>query len=289
MGRRSIRREPQVLTVSATAQEILARAGWLTYLNRLRESNKTVAIEFLQNLQEDHSTMRGKCIAVTDDIIAEVTGLPAIGPVWTLKKERLQKIIEIFQDEGQSLTIRRKGVLPAALGEPWAELAKTIQSYITCEGKKDVVRPRHLKLLAVLKQKCSVNLPALLNSLLHDVAQSIKKTQHVESVVSHHGLIQLIVSHSLTQQQSSWEELITMINGGLTTPSPKGKHVTSTPGHPKKWKHVNSTPERPEKWKHVTSTPERPEKRKKLAKRKHATSTPEQPEKRRKSVQLARL
>lgn len=77
MGGRSIRREPQVLTVSDAAREILARAGWLTYLNRLQESNETVAIELLQNLQEDHSTVRVKHIAVTDEIIAEVSGLPA--------------------------------------------------------------------------------------------------------------------------------------------------------------------------------------------------------------------
>ena len=85
--------------------------------------------------------VRGKRIAVNDDIIAEVLGLPATGPVWTLKKERLQKVIEIFQDEVQSLEIRGKGVLPVALGESWAKLANTIQIYITCEGRKDVVRP----------------------------------------------------------------------------------------------------------------------------------------------------
>ena len=140
-------------------------------------------------MQEYHSIVRGRHIAVTNDIIAEVSGLPAAGPVWTLKKERLQKIIKTFQDEGQNLPIRGKGVLPAALGESWVELAKTIQSYITCEGRKDVVRPRHLKLLAVLKKNFSVKLPAFLNSLLHDVAQSMKKSQHVDSVVSHHGLI----------------------------------------------------------------------------------------------------
>ena len=131
-----------------------------------------MAIELLQNLQEDYSTVRGRHITVTDDIIAEVSGLLATGPVWTLKKERLQKIIEIFRDEGQSLAIRGKGVLPATLGEPWTELAKIVQSYITCEGRKDVVRPRHLKLLAVLKEKCYVNLPALLNLLLHDVHEA---------------------------------------------------------------------------------------------------------------------
>ena len=100
-----------------------------------------MAIEFLQNLQEDYSIVRGRHIAFIFDIIAEVLGLPATGPVWTLKKERLQKIIEIFQDEGQSLEIRGKGVLPVAIGEPWVELAKTIQTYIAYEGRKDVVRP----------------------------------------------------------------------------------------------------------------------------------------------------
>ena len=174
MGEKAIRSEPQELTVSAAAREILEKAGWLNYFSCLQESNETVALEFLQNLQEDYSTVRGRRIAVTDDVIAEVSGLPTIGPVWTLRKERLQKIMDIFQDEGQSLTVKGKGVLPATLGEPWTELARIVQSYITCEGRKDVVRPRHLKLLAVLKEKCSVNMPALLNSLLHDVARSLK-------------------------------------------------------------------------------------------------------------------
>jgi len=116
MGGREIRSEPQRLTVSTAAREILERAGWLNYFSRLQESNETVALEFLQNLQEDYSTVRGKRIAVTDDIIAEVSRLSAAGPVWTLKKERLQKIMKIFQDEGQILTIKGKGVLPATLG-----------------------------------------------------------------------------------------------------------------------------------------------------------------------------
>lgn len=97
-----------------------------------------------------------------------------------------------------------------------------------------MVRPRHLKLLAVLKQKCSVNLPAFLNSLLHDVARSMRKSQHVESVVSNHGMIRLIISHNLAQEQSSCEELIAMIEGGLTMPAPKHKHAPSTLDRPLK-------------------------------------------------------
>lgn len=159
-----------------------------------------VAIEFLQNLQEEHSMVRGRQITVTYAVIAEVSGLPVVGPVWTQKKVRLQDTITIFQDEGQSLTVKGKGVLPTTLGEPWVELARIVQSYITCDGRKDVVRPRHLKLLAVLKQKCVVNLHAYLNFLLHDASRSIRKSRHVETVVIHHGLIRIIVSYSLTQQ-----------------------------------------------------------------------------------------
>ena len=134
MGGKAIKSEPSELVVSEAAREILERAGWLTYFSRLCESNETVAMEFLQNLQEEHSVVGGKQIMVTKEIIAEVTGLPASGPIWTIKKEMLQKIIEFFQDEGQNLTVKGKGVLPATLGEPWSKLAKVVQSYITCEG-----------------------------------------------------------------------------------------------------------------------------------------------------------
>src|ERR1700733_562626 len=236
MGGKTIRSEPSKVTVSAAAREILENAGWLNYFNRLQESNETVALEFLQNLQENHSIVGGRRIGVTEDIITEASGLPAVGTRWKLKKERLQKVIEIFQGEGQSLTIKGKGVLPTALGEPWAELAKIVQSYITCEGRKDVVRARHLKLLAVLKGKCSVNLPALLNSLLHDAAQSLKKAQHTDMVVSHHGLIRLIISHSLTQQQVTWEELVETVKKGLAIPPPRFERTSSTPEHSEKHK-----------------------------------------------------
>jgi len=89
-----------VLIVSDAVCEILIREGWITYLNCLQQSNKTMAIEFLQNLQEDHSMARGRQIAVIDEIIAKVSGLPAVGPVWTLKNMRLQDVITIFRDKG---------------------------------------------------------------------------------------------------------------------------------------------------------------------------------------------
>ena len=240
-------------------------------------------MEFLQNLQENHSIVGGKRIEVMEDIIAETSGLPVVGPRWELKKERLQKVMEIFQNEGQSMTVKGKGVLPTTLGEAWTELAKIVHSYITCEGRKDLVRPHHLKLLAVLKGKCSVNLPALLNSLLHGATQSLKKAQHIDIVVSQHGLIQLIVSHGLTQQQSTWEELVAIVEGGSAAPPPKPEQSSSTPERLEKRKKSIAERHAASKRKQPPDMPERPEEPTEPA------GTPDQPERPRKSARLARI
>ena len=165
---------------------------------------------------------------MTDEIIAKVSGIPAQGTFWTQKKIRIREAMQIFQDEGQRLIVKGRGLHPASLGKPWTELARIVQACITCDGRKDVVRPRHLKLLAVLKQKCTINLPAFLNSLLHDISRGIRKARHADTVVSHHCLIRLIVSYSLAQQQTSWEELIFSIEGGMALPTPRRKRMAGS-------------------------------------------------------------
>ena len=81
MGGRSIRSEPQTLVVSDAARAILDKLGWITYFMRMQQPHEAVATEFLLNLQEGSSIVRGRQIAVTDEIIAEVSGIPAQGTV----------------------------------------------------------------------------------------------------------------------------------------------------------------------------------------------------------------
>jgi hypothetical protein len=57
----------------------------------------------------------------------------------------------IFVDPGEELDKNGKGLKPRALSKPWRELAGIIQRYITCDGRYNVVRPRHLKFLVALK------------------------------------------------------------------------------------------------------------------------------------------
>jgi len=83
-----------------------------------------------------------------------------------------------------------------------------------------------------------VNLPALFNFLLHDTTERIRRSQNIESVVCYNYLIRLIVSYNLTQQQSSWEELIFAIEGRLAlpvpNPVPKRKRTTLARNIPQK-------------------------------------------------------
>lgn len=82
--------------------------------------------------------------------------------------------MEVFRDKEQELIKKGKGIRPSYLGEPWGELAQIVQKYITYNGNRDVVRLQQLKILVVLKQKCSVNFTTLLNSLFHETAKRLR-------------------------------------------------------------------------------------------------------------------
>jgi len=214
MGGKTVRREPLVMEVSDRAREILVRARWISYFTRFQRPSEEITIEFLQHLKNGQSMVRGRRIIVSDAVIAEVSGMLAKGEVWSKKNIMLHDAVEIFRDAGQELTKKGKGIQPSSLGEPWGELARFVHRYITCDGRQDVVRPHQLKLLVVLNQKFTVNLPSLLNSLLHDTTDRIRWAQRRDIVVSHRCLIRLIVSHNLAQQNLTWNDLIMALESG---------------------------------------------------------------------------
>ena len=119
MGGRTVHREPLILAIFDEAREILARAGWIAYFMRFQPPNEEIAIEFLQNLQNGKSMVRGRQITVSDTEIVEAFGLPVEGPVWVDKGLKLCNAMEIFRGKGQELIKKGKGIQPSSLGEPW--------------------------------------------------------------------------------------------------------------------------------------------------------------------------
>jgi len=63
----------------------------------------------------------------------------------------------------------------------------------------DMVKPLQLKLLAILKQKITVNFPFYLNYVLQDIPHQVKKEKVPHLVIGLHGLIKLIIIHELAQ------------------------------------------------------------------------------------------
>jgi hypothetical protein len=208
MGGRGVRREPTLLQVTEQARDILHRLGWTEYFNRLQGYDTNVTLEFFQNLQGEVSMVRGIQISVTPKILAEVTGLPNMGIQWTGRYTTLKEAVETFTDPGEELDKKGKGLNPSTLREPWKELAGIIQWYITCDGRYDIIRPRHLKLLAALKQRLVLNLPFFLNAILHEVALRTQKSKDPVVVISHHRLVKLITNKALSQTQLTWDNLI---------------------------------------------------------------------------------
>jgi hypothetical protein len=71
-----------------------------------------------------------------------------------------------------------------------------------------MVRPRHLKLMTVLKQRTVINLPFFFNTMLHEVFRRTQKDKDPANVISHHKLVKLIVNRALNHTQIYWGELI---------------------------------------------------------------------------------
>lgn len=62
-----------------------------------------MTLEFLQNLQNDGTIVRGMDTTVFEAIIAEVTGLLVEGTKWTDKHILLHNVVTVFQDPGEKL------------------------------------------------------------------------------------------------------------------------------------------------------------------------------------------
>jgi hypothetical protein len=229
MGGRSVRWEPTLLQVTEHAREILHHLGWTEYFNRLQGYDTDITIEFFQKLQGETSMVRDIRIPVTQEIVAEVTGLPNTGIQWSGRYTMLKEAVESFVDPGEELDKKGKGLNPNTLSEPWKELAGVIQRYITCDGRYDVIHPRHLKLLAALKQWLVINLPFFLNAMLHEVAIRTQKEKDLVTIINHHGLVKMIVNKALSQTQMTWGDLIEA-NRPLQLEQPELQHEDPTQG-----------------------------------------------------------
>ena len=82
MGGNLITHEPAttaLLELYPEAYQIFLQVGWLDYFRRLPDFDPQQVLEFACNLTEGFSVVQGVQIPVTEEVIAQVTGLPTNG------------------------------------------------------------------------------------------------------------------------------------------------------------------------------------------------------------------
>jgi hypothetical protein len=122
MGGSIIRNEPAttaLLEQYPVAYQIFEQAGWLNYFYRLQWYIEQQVLQFAQNLQEDHSVVAGVRISVTEEDIAEVSGLPRDDTRVFSRKHIIKDVQQSFYLPEERIVLKGRGVQLSSLPPPW--------------------------------------------------------------------------------------------------------------------------------------------------------------------------
>lgn len=94
------------------------------------------------------------------------------------------------------------------LPQPWGDVSLYIIKYITCEGQETIVFNYHFLVLNHLQHRQLVKLPYFLLENLKHMPVVVKVVSHLETCVTNHDLIKLIIMDALEHEGRSWEEFM---------------------------------------------------------------------------------
>ena len=93
------------------------------------------------------------CIEISEDIVAEVTGLPQIGRGWFGRRTPNATAVQDFFVVGEQLRPSGWGMELQSLPQPWDQVAIFLKKYITYEGRYQTVYYFELPLLSQLRHR----------------------------------------------------------------------------------------------------------------------------------------
>ena len=128
-----------LLELYLEAYQIFLQAGWLGYFQRLQGFDQQQVLQFAQNLQEDHSIVQGVQISITEEDIAQVSGLPTNGIHMFIHKHIILNAQQDFLLPGEQIKPKGRGVRLSSLPPPWPKVVEFFKHYLTCEGRYQVV------------------------------------------------------------------------------------------------------------------------------------------------------
>jgi hypothetical protein len=156
--------------------QILEQNQWISFFEKFDGYYEEVALEFAHSFDGERATIGNLTIRISEDIIAQVTGLPQTGERYFKTKYFKDKSWASFVSRSRVATVNwKKGIPRSWLIHPWDELAYLIQKFITCEGRFSIIYLYHIKLLQHLKSDYEINIPYFLLQSLSKMAKAVQK------------------------------------------------------------------------------------------------------------------
>ena len=202
MGGNLITHEPATTTLLELypeAYQIFLHAGWLDYFRRLPDFDPQQVLEFACNLTEGFSVFQGVKIPVTEEIIAQVTGLPTKGTRWFSRKHLILNAQQNFLQPGENVEPKGRGVALQSLPQPWPKVAEFVKQYLTCEGRYQVIYQHDFVLLNHLRHGQLINMPYYLLGCLKNMSRYTVNAKHPLQSLKHHRLAQLLINRGLAE------------------------------------------------------------------------------------------
>lgn len=151
MGGQLIRYDPIHLPEINEALNNLNHVGWIQYFRIIQGSYREIALEFMQNLDTKMTMVNIIHIQVNGEDIAKITRIAVEGEKRYELHTSLQNVGLLFIAHREELVKNGKGYNPNSFSKSWKDMGHIIQTYITFDGRFNVIQVRPLKLLEYLR------------------------------------------------------------------------------------------------------------------------------------------
>jgi hypothetical protein len=123
-------------------------------------------------------------IEVTEETLANVTGLPRTGEYWFKKLTLGTKICNRFLKAQYQNASWEKGVPRAYIMDEWQAPLEILQRYLTCEGRYALTYQYHVRILLHFESKELINFPYYLYKSLEKMSKMVKRNSETLKVAS---------------------------------------------------------------------------------------------------------
>jgi hypothetical protein len=181
--------------------------GWDIFIKWFEGYNLVVAQDFTQYFDGFKAKIGDLQLEVTEDSIAQATGLSQEGERW-FKNAKIERVPWNFLMVSKKSSCFPKGTLITLFKPQWHDLLLILKQFITCEGRYGLVFLYHVRLLMIFLG-FKLNMPFYLFMSLQKMSKIYQRQKfNPLSSLFHHGLIRILVFSHLSKTGDTWEDFL---------------------------------------------------------------------------------